>query len=595
MPTTYTLVPIPRWYFADNAGLPLGAGYMATFRSIDKITPKSIYTDPAGQFPWANPVLFNANGEAPGMFFWANDEPYFGEVFDSNGILMFTFDGYGPGIAGGGGSGPITASNSFLENYITNNVFWRNAGTLSAITNNTVLAPSNHEGFAQPDIRYLASGGSGSTDSITFTQFVAGSVPLTGDITPEFYIDWQCTVAGTETSKAVQFPVDLHVKNLEQTTMTAIIWANGISGTQNLTMSFIQDFGTGAGSTAVATVIAIGATPLTNNTWQSYLATFISPTVNGKSLGAGGDDATYIQVGLPAGQLGRILFTKPKLYLGTIGSVFPELPSYDYVDRIISSPRTGDIRTSLNSFAPFGWIPMNDGSIGSAASAATNRANIDTWQLYNLIWSNVLDHWAPVAGGRGASAIADFSANKILTLTRSLGRVMSGANANTITAQTFTTNYAGNHFQLTVNSITEFPVGTPVQLTNSGGALPSALAANTVYYVTNPTGSTIDLAVTLDLAYAGSATDIGSDGTGTNTVQTALGAYLGESLHTLTIAEMPAHTHHTFSGSAGAFSENAPSGSRVSPNDAGTSSSTGGGGGHNTIPPEVMMNVFIKL
>src|SRR6185436_15079398 len=98
-----------------------------------------------------------------------------------------------------------------------------------------------------------------------------------------------------------------------------------------------------------------------------------------------------------------------------------EFDDYDQINSINSTPRTGDIKTSLLSSAPNGWVAMNDGSIGNVGSGATNRANKDTFQLYKTIWDGVIDTWAPVSTGRGASAVADFVAGKTLTLPKSLG------------------------------------------------------------------------------------------------------------------------------------------------------------------------------
>lgn len=620
--TTYTIVPIPRWYFADNAGLPLGGGYMATWSSVNKTLQKPVYTDSTGQFAYPNPVFFNANGEAPGPFFWANDVPYFLQVYDSSNNLMFTMDNYGPAVAGGGGGGGGTTVNNFLENYMVNNNFCRHGGsgslgdTFTNIQNGTTIAPSNHDGYVSgstsfatipyvgPDILFVRSNSS-ATDSLVFstTDFSAGQVPLTGDVTPEFYIDVTCSVAGNETLKAVQFPVDLHVKNLEQTTMTAIIWAkNQGGGIKNLLLNFVQFFGTGSATTPVVTAIPIPGSPLSSS-WQAYIANFTTPSIAGKALGAGGDDASYLQVCFPTATTFEISFTKPKLYLGNTVTLFPELQTYDYVDRIVNSPRTGDYKISLSSFTPFGWVPANDGSIGTAGSGATTRANIDTWPLYNLLWNNVLDHWAPVATGRGVSAIADF-ATKAMTLTRTLGRVIAGLNGTAITGQTFTTNYAGNHNNLTVTSSALFTTGTPVQLTNTGGALPTNLAVNTVYFVINVNATTINLATSIENAYASTAIDIGGDQTGTSTVQTALGAYLGETVHTLLSAEMPTHAHN---GTVSVTGDSTSSGNNQSImlqgfNNLTTRTTTlsnmqtaGGSDAHNNMQPTTYMNVFIKL
>lgn len=468
MPTTFTLVPMPHWYFADNFGRPV-TGSMSTYRSLNKNIPKSVFSDPAGTLPYTNPMNFASNGELPqpsnGMIFWADDEPYFVQIWDGpngTGNLLYQFDGYGPGISGGGGGGPVTSTNAFLENYITNNVFFRNAGTLVNPTNGTFLAPSNHEGFRQQDILYLKTG-SADIETISFPtnpgDFSPGNNPLVGDVTPETYLSWSCTVASGDSGKVVQFPIDLHSKNLESQTMTAMVWLK-LNGGSNLsvTMNFVQDFGSGATvSPQVFTTIPINANPITN-TWQLYLGTFTVPSTAGKTLSAGGDDSSYIQVGFPSNKTGVIFMTKPKLYLGTLTSVFPELPTYDYVDRIISSPRTGSTMQGYMTMAPGGWVIMNDGTIGSASSLATTRANIDTWQLYNLLWTNVSNPSAnalcAVTGGLGASAIADFSANKSLQLPLILGRALASAGSGSgLTPRSLATFVGEENHVLTVSEL----------------------------------------------------------------------------------------------------------------------------------------------
>lgn len=89
--------------------------------------------------------------------------------------------------------------------------------------------------------------------------------------------------------------------------------------------------------------------------------------------------------------------------------------------------QVGDVMPTFNPTAPSGWVMMDDGSIGDAGSGATNRANADTEDLYTILWNNVIDTWAPVAGGRGGSAAADFAAGKALTIPRALGRAMAAA------------------------------------------------------------------------------------------------------------------------------------------------------------------------
>jgi len=72
----------------------------------------------------------------------------------------------------------------------------------------------------------------------------------------------------------------------------------------------------------------------------------------------------------------------------------------------------------FGSSAPSGHI-LAAGTIGSNASGAihtTTTAGQDTEPLYTHFWNQCADAQCPVSGGRGASAAADYAANKTLTL-----------------------------------------------------------------------------------------------------------------------------------------------------------------------------------
>lgn len=83
---------------------------------------------------------------------------------------------------------------------------------------------------------------------------------------------------------------------------------------------------------------------------------------------------------------------------------------------------TGDIKFGLYTSAPTGWVKCNGGSIGSASSGATTRANADTSALFTLIWTNTatadcaIQDSSGAGTTKGASAAADFAANKRLVL-----------------------------------------------------------------------------------------------------------------------------------------------------------------------------------
>jgi hypothetical protein len=106
---------------------------------------------------------------------------------------------------------------------------------------------------------------------------------------------------------------------------------------------------------------------------------------------------------------------------------------------------TGDYKWRSTGEFVTGWVKANAQTIGSATSGATGRANNDTQALFVYEWTNCPDAHCPVLGGRGASGLADFSANKQITLPDCRGRVcgvglddMGNAAAGRIFAQNVT-------------------------------------------------------------------------------------------------------------------------------------------------------------
>lgn len=82
---------------------------------------------------------------------------------------------------------------------------------------------------------------------------------------------------------------------------------------------------------------------------------------------------------------------------------------------------TGDFKQRAAATFPAGWVRASAGTIGSSGSGAT-RANSDTQALFTLWWTDFTDAQVPIqtSGGaastRGASASADFTANKRMTV-----------------------------------------------------------------------------------------------------------------------------------------------------------------------------------
>jgi hypothetical protein len=91
---------------------------------------------------------------------------------------------------------------------------------------------------------------------------------------------------------------------------------------------------------------------------------------------------------------------------------------------------TGDVKLTLKIVADAGWVFMNDGTIGNAASGATTRANADTLALFTHLWNVTANaDCAVLPAGRGATAAADYTANKTIALPKALGRALAAYGA----------------------------------------------------------------------------------------------------------------------------------------------------------------------
>lgn len=457
--------PLLQNYFVDKStGLPLSAGIVTMYKDSNHQALKNWYyqTGTAGAYTYErlpNPLQLSAVGTIADVggndvipFYYpysesddTKSEPYFVTVVDSQDQLQFTRANF-PFVSGTSAG----FSNPTLRNYIINNRFWRNLVTFGNsvllafdLTNvlQQIVAPSQHDGFQYPHITFRKDI-VGAADSVIFNKFSAGSNPFNPNTTivPEFYLEHDCSTSTTgEGYKLYQFPISLHIETLESQQATFSIWARNLSSASSaqLNISVFQDLGTNT----AAVPIPLQQLTLTSE-WIQYLVPFTFPSAQGKVLSPTGDDALYIQVGMPLDVRFDLGFTLPSLILGK------DLPTndfdtYDQIDTVINSPSTGDFRMSLNSFggtnpANFGWVPANDQTIGSLSSGATTRADTDTWPLFNLIWNNVSNTYAPIQNSsgvpvsRGTSAYADFVGNnRRLVLTLSLGRVFAGGWNNT--------------------------------------------------------------------------------------------------------------------------------------------------------------------
>lgn len=84
---------------------------------------------------------------------------------------------------------------------------------------------------------------------------------------------------------------------------------------------------------------------------------------------------------------------------------------------------TGDLKCRYGTGVLAGFVRCNARTIGSATSGASERANADTQALFEYLWNT--DANLTVSTGRGASSIADWSANKTIALPDWRGRALA--------------------------------------------------------------------------------------------------------------------------------------------------------------------------
>jgi len=202
--------------------------------------------------------------------------------------------------------------------------------------------------------------------------------------------------------------------------------------------------------------------------------------------------------------------------------------------------KTGDLKARYDTGSLSGWVRCNGRTIGSATSGGSERANADTQALFEHLWNADAD--LVVVGGRGANALADWSANKQITLPDARGRALVGLD--------------------TMGNIAANVLSSATAIGWTGGEEAHTLTVNEIPSHGH-TGTTAPAGIHKHVIPTNNNTNAGSDG--------VRGGDTGPNYFTEETMEAGDHTHTV------------------------TVTGTGGGLGHNNVQPSMAITLYVKL
>ena len=522
---TYALAPSPKWYFLDATGKPAAGGFLYTYSNLDQTTPKFVFSDPAGTFPYTDPIQLDGTGGTPVPIYWDTTSPglYYIVVTDASGNIIFALNNFP--ISGSGGVTPINTIND-IQNHIINgqfifidadssadsiinpipkNTFGTRIAPASGFFNNGVggYVPA-YDGILSGWI-FSEQGGLGETSSIQFVDVtpIGSGNPAAPSANATRFFRYNLAVAGAAQTQVRLFQVTPNVETYSGETITVSFDFRGSTAAIGV-FEIQQSFGTGA---------PIPFANVTQNfnfiagEWHRTSFQINVPSVVGKTKGTNNDDNIQIIWNFPLNVLGTFDLTNLQVQRGAFGTVPYIYQTYNQdqykvlIDLMTFGNLlfpTGELKWVSNTigsitFSIPGWIAITDVSqtLGSATSGAA-FFGLTYKNLYIAWWNSFPQAECIVIGGRGVSALADFNANKAMTVPRGiLGTALVGAGNSLFSNEPFAFLEGEKTHALTIPELAahthDYALVNAGSGTSSGGGSPNILSI--VGAATTVTGS----------------------------------------------------------------------------------------------------------
>ncbi|MGL4678473.1 MAG: hypothetical protein ACRCWC_03725, partial [Plesiomonas shigelloides] len=253
-------------------------GGSITFYAAGTTSLKTVWADSVASTEAPNPYTLDSRASAT-VYGIGN---YKLVLKDSSGVTVATWDNVyaGADLSSIDLSGIIAAASFSNRDFIGNSRFniW-NGGTSFNIT--TTADTATADGW------YYRQNGSGAgTVAISRQAFTYGQTDVTGN--PLYYAKINRTGAATAaTSETYAFRLPVETLSGEEVTFRFNAKA---AGATTVTVSCIQNFGSGGSATVTTTSTGINLT----TGWQRLSKTFTVPLITGKTVGAG----SYLEIGI---------------------------------------------------------------------------------------------------------------------------------------------------------------------------------------------------------------------------------------------------------------------------------------------------------